>query len=313
MRQIGSLTTEPEAQRLTDILYVQGIKSHYEPAEGAWSIWVYDEDRVSLARELLSRFQSNPNQPDFAEAETAARKLRNTAIANERRLRKNIIDVRSQWTNPSPHRPVTMFLIAVCVLVAFVTNFGDNPAENKIIQKLLITSFEQHGNHIYWSPLLSRHSDIRNGEVWRVVTPIFIHFGVMHLFMNMMALHSLAGLIEMVRGSWRLALFILFLAVTSNLAQYAWAGSPSFGGISGVVFGLFGYAWMKSRFQPEMGMRIDPTSVTMMLFFLILCMTGVLGPIANAAHLAGLVGGVVVGFMPIAWRQVFGRRPKTHL
>jgi len=307
MRQIGSVTSEPYAQRLTDFLLTKGIKSQYEPVEGAWAIWVYDEDQVSRGREFVAEFQSNPDRSDFLEAEAAARKLRNAAIANERRARKNVIDVRSQWTNPSPNRPVTMFLIAVCVLVAFLSRFGDDPGDDKLIQKLVFSSYDQRGTSITWWPVLGPRSDIRNGEVWRVITPIFIHFGVMHLFMNMMALHSLGGLIEMVRGSWRLAFLVLFLAVVSNPLQYWWDGSPSFGGISGVVFGLFGYVWMKSRFQPELGMRIDPGSITMVLFFMVLCMTGLVGPVANAAHLAGMIGGVLVGIAPVAWRAWFNR------
>lgn len=313
MRQIGSVTTEPYAQRLTDYLLTRGVKSQYERVEGAWSVWVYDEDQVTQAREIVAAFQANPERPEYLEAEAAARKLRDAAIAGQRRVRKNIVDVRSQWTRPSPNRPVTMFLIAVCVLVAFMSRFGDDPGEDKIIQKLLISSYEQRGTTIYWWRLSSPESDLRKGELWRVITPIFVHFGVMHLFMNMMALHSLGGLIEMVRGSWRLTFMMLFLAATSNLLQYWWDGSPSFGGISGVVFGLFGYVWMKSRFQPELGMRIDPTSITMVLFFLVLCMTGLIGPIANAAHLAGLVGGVLIGIAPVGWRTVFGRRRNPNL
>jgi GlpG protein len=293
MRQIGTITTELHAQRLADYLLTQGIRTQIEPADGA--------------------FQTNPDLPDYLEAEAAARTLRNAAIARERRLRRNVIDVRSQWTSPSARRPVTMFLIAVSVLVAFLTRFGDTPSEDRIIQKLVICSYQQEGRSITLIPLRSPFSDVRQGEVWRLVTPIFIHFGVMHLFMNMMAMHSLAGVIEMVRGSWRLAAMVLFLAVTSNLTQYFWTGLPNFGGISGVAFGLFGYVWMKSRFQPEMGIRIDPTSITMMLFFMVLCMTGALGGIANAAHISGLLGGIATGIMPVVRRNLFGRRfPPGH-
>jgi GlpG protein len=65
--------------------------------------------------------------------------------------------------------------------------------------------------------------------------------------------------------------------------------------MSGVVFALFGYIWMKSLHEPEQGMFVHPNTVTIMLFWLVLCMTGLVGPIANAAHVAGLVVGVVFG------------------
>ena len=61
--------------------------------------------------------------------------------------------------------------------------------------------------------------------------------------------------------------------------------------------GLFGYIWMKGIYQPEQGMGVHPNSVNIMLLWLVLCMTGVLGPIANAAHVVGLAVGIVFGLM----------------
>jgi len=72
-------------------------------------------------------------------------------------------------------------------------------------------------------------------------------------------------------------------------------GLHVFGGLSGVVFALFGYLWMKGQYEPEQGMMLHPNTVTMMLFWLVLCMTNLLGPIANAAHVVGLLVGVTFG------------------
>ena len=87
---------------------------------------------------------------------------------------------------------------------------------------------------------------------------------------------------------------VLMLAIVSNLGQYLYVervdpGEPQlFGGISGVVCGLFGYVWMKGLYEPEQGMILHPNSVTFGLLWVALCMTGVFGPIANAAHVVGL-------------------------
>ena len=64
---------------------------------------------------------------------------------------------------------------------------------------------------------------------------------------------------------------------------------------SGVVFGLFGYVWMKGLYEPEQGMILHPNAVTFGLLWIALCMTGVFGPIANAAHVVGLIMGVAFG------------------
>jgi GlpG protein len=128
----------------------------------------------------------------------------------------------------------------------------------------------------------------------------------MHLVMNMLAMHSLGTALEIRMGSWRLGLMVLAIAIISNVAQYLYSG-PTFGGMSGVAFGLFGYAWMKSEFDPEAGIFIPSRSVAMMLGWLVLCMTGLIGPIANAAHFAGLIVGILLGYGPVIRRRLLGR------
>jgi GlpG protein len=145
--------------------------------------------------------------------------------------------------------------------------------------------------------------DIEHGEVWRLVTPIFLHGGILHILFNLMALSALGTIIELRRNSLRLAILVLLTAIASNVGQYLYMervnpGEPQlFGGISGVVCGLFGYIWMKGLYEPEQGMILHPNSITFGLLWIALCMTGVFGPIANAAHMVGLVIGVAMGVL----------------
>lgn len=302
MRQIGSLNSEKQAQRLADFLLTQGIRTQLEPAAGAWAIWVLDEDRVADGRAEFARFSENPEAPVYAESAAAAEKMRSDLIARQKQLRRNVIDVRSQWTRPTANRPVTWMLMGTSIVVSLLTNFGKDAGPTSIMQYLSMASYEPIDERRYF-PGPGLMEDLRHGEVWRLVTPVFLHFDPWHLLMNMMATHSLAGLLEMRYGSARLVGLVLFIAVLSNLGQYIWSG-PEFGGMSGVVFGLFGFAWMKSRFDPSSGLYLDPASITMMLFFLVLCMTGLVGHIANAAHLIGLLAGTAAGYAPIAWRRL---------
>ena len=96
---------------------------------------------------------------------------------------------------------------------------------------------------------------------------------------------------------------VLAIAVASNLVQY-WASGPAFGGMSGVVYGLFGYLWMKSRFDPWSGMHMDQQTVVILIAWFFLCMTGWVGPIANWAHGVGLVVGMAIGYAPTAWKDL---------
>lgn len=178
---------------------------------------------------------------------------------------------------------LTFTLIALSVVASLPTVLGDQRA---ILGPLLISD-----------PRSSGYADVLSGEVWRLITPIFLHFGFLHLVFNMMWLWDLGRSIETLKGRLLLGLFVVVSGIASNIAQYSIAQSPYFGGMSGVVYGLLGYVWMQGRFNPAFGMALHQSTVIMMLAWYVLCWTGFFGPIANWAHTAGLVIGVAWGFL----------------
>jgi GlpG protein len=301
MRQIGTITDQRQAQRLADYLFTRGIRVEIELATNGAIIWAIDEDRVAQAREELHAFLQNPEDEKYASAEREARRLRDDLIRKEKARQKNVVDVRRRWSAPGA-KPLTILLIAASCAVALASNFGDD-IRNPVIQKLLIASIGADGRYFL---VFGAASEVLHGQVWRLFTPIFIHYGPAHLLMNMMALYNLGSVIEFRRGTWRMAAMVFVIALLSNLAQYLWSGT-GFGGMSGVAFGLFGYAWMKSEFDPEAGIFITRSSVGMMLLFFVLCMTGLIGRIANAAHFVGLAVGILIGYGPVLRRRIFGR------
>ena len=178
--------------------------------------------------------------------------------------------------------PLTVVLIAISVLVALVSQLG---ASRQVLSLLFIADPNSEG-----------FDSIASGQVWRLITPIFIHFSLMHIVFNMMWTWDLGKLIERRRGTMVLAAFVVIDGMASNLAQYAMTGSPSFGGMSGVVYGLFGFVWMQGRYNPHFGYELTKPTVVMMMAWFVLCWLGVLGPIANWAHAAGLFVGAAWGF-----------------
>jgi membrane associated rhomboid family serine protease len=140
-------------------------------------------------------------------------------------------------------------------------------------------------------------ADVLGGEVWRLITPIFVHFGILHIFFNMMWLWDLGRSIELLKGRLFLGLFVAVSGIASNIAQYLVTQSPTFGGMSGVVYALLGYVWMQGRFNRAFGIALHQSTVIMMIGWFVLCWTGILGPIANWAHTAGLVIGIVWGLL----------------
>ena len=184
-------------------------------------------------------------------------------------------------SSQKPAAPVlTITLIVFSVLATLPVLGGDLPAA------LLMGS-----------PDSAPFSDILGGQVWRLVTPIFIHFGILHILFNMMWLWDLGRALELLKGRVFLGVFVLVTGIASNIAQYVVTQSPYFGGMSGVVYALLGYVWMQGRFNRGFGFALHQSTVIMMIGWFVLCWTGLLGPIANWAHTAGLLIGMAWGFL----------------
>ena len=84
------------------------------------------------------------------------------------------------------------------------------------------------------------------------------------------------------------------VAVVSNVSQYVMAGA-GFGGMSGVVYGLFGYVWVRNKLDVHFDVFLSPMTSGLLLLFLALGVFGLMGPTANAAHFSGLVVGGALG------------------
>jgi GlpG protein len=316
MRQLATLPNADEARLFADHLLTLKIETRIDQEPNGWAIWICDEDRLAQARKELDEFTRNPADPRYRHAARAAEVLREQDRREEEEAARQHVNLAEHWDRPLwLQRPLTFTLITTSVLVAIFSSLGDTSEAS--VQSLLIASFRREGAWILWDGL----AQIEQGQVWRLVTPIFIHFGFLHLLFNMVMLFDLGGAIEARRGSLRLLVLVLVLAILSNVAQYYYGHitldgwrprlerSPLFGGMSGVLYGLFGYIWMKSRFEPDLGLMMHPQTVAFLLAWFFLCMTGLVGPIANVAHAAGLVGGILIGYAPTLWRSLWrGRR-----
>jgi GlpG protein len=307
MRQIGTLDNEPDAERLAAYLVTQGIEAHAETDGDGWAIWVRDENDLESARESFQQFRVDPRDPRYRGAERAANSILREKEKERRRAADNVIEMRDRWRQGSLRKaPLTSLLIVASVLVTLATNFG----HNRLMRRLGFCD-PVHRAEAAWSEgrLADKFVDIRQGQVWRLVTPIFAHggsattvFGVLHLAFNMYWLFVLGAPVENRKGSLFFGLLVLVVAVLSNTAQAAFE-SPWFLGMSGVVYGLFGYVWMKTLFDPAAGIAISRGTITFFIVWFFLCFLGLMGPIANTAHGAGLAVGIAIGYAPVLWKS----------
>jgi GlpG protein len=321
MRLIGTLPTEIDAKRLGDYLLSIGLRNHIEPASsGEWMLWIEHDDHIDQAHSQLNAYRASPTDPRYDAARPNAEAVRKNEEVTAKKRRDRFVDVRTSWSGVRVRpTPVTFGIVGLCVILAGLTMMGatrDGPSElgMRVGEALHFQSFAGLSAYLNQETyplgrLGMMFSTIFSGQFWRLITPAFMHGDILHLLFNMMWVLTIARLIEARKGSVFLIMIVLASAIFSNVGEALWTvygpgrdGYARFLGFSGVNYALFGYAWMKGRFQPYEGIGVNQQTIGLLLTWLVLCMTGLMGPVANAAHVAGLVIGVAIGYWP-TWRR----------
>lgn len=286
MRHIGSFASEAQARFFTDFLLSRDIRSHLEPEpDRTWSIWIRDEDQIVEAQSALARFQANPTAAEFQKAPEAAAKARQAEAEELEKYRRRVRSRRSIFVKFGGYGMgmLTFTLMLVCFYVAVFSKLGH---DDEWLRAWHIS--DPLGDTAGFLP------EVRQGQIWRLFTPIFIHYGPVHLIFNMLWFYQLGSMIEARQNSLFLLAFIAVSAALSNLAQYYFAG-PGFGGMSGVVYALAGYIWIRGKYDRSSGLFLDRQSIVILVVWLFICFTGKVGPVANAAHAGGLIVGMAWG------------------
>lgn len=330
MRMIGSLNSAKHGERFAAYLLTEGINNQVEEEGGVWEVWIKDEDELNRSKILLEEFNQNPDDKKYLEGLAKANSIRREKERKVREYQKKI-HVGTGSVGSTQSTPLTICLIIICGIVALPTSFGNNMSSQTMrsfvynsikpekAKELLVKLGDNPVNpspETLEKPAI-RHASVSSGQVWRLVTPAFIHHGAMHLVFNMLWLFQFGKLLENRYGTAYLGLLCLVIAVISTFAQCAVptaiGGSISYfgpggylmnglGGMSGVVYGLFGFIWVKSSIDPSSRMMIPQSTVTILLIWLVFCMTPMakefgLGNVANWAHGVGLLVGCVAAYV----------------
>jgi GlpG protein len=319
MRSIGRLADRQHADRFAAYLESQEVRTRVDTNGEQWEVWVVDEDKVAQARQQLTEFLQAPDDPRYLEAirNSASRKTRQLEDALERR-RKEVVNRKMPWERGIP---LTAALIMASVFVTAMSQFGNE--DIPFTRAMMMSDSKDADRRLDNTPVeIRREADrtiithapmkgweaipeIRQGEVWRIFTPMFLHFTPLHILFNMLWTVKLAGYVEYMKGTWYLLILILVIEAVAGFSQLYWTG-PFSGGMSGVNFGLFGFIWTRSRLAPEEGFQMEPAYVFLFMAWGLICATGSAGPIANAAHFGGLAAGGLIG----AWAVTSLKTPR---
>ncbi len=148
---------------------------------------------------------------------------------------------------------------------------------------------------------------VAEGEVWRLLTSVFLHSGFAHLALNMISLYFLGSFAEVQFGSSRFLALYLVSGIAGGLAYLYFDSSdprPAVGA-SGAIFGLlggvFGFTLRRGTFSLQ-----NPIIAQLLLLTALNLFLGASIPnVSNTAHVGGLVGGLVYGwlFAPTVYSQ----------
>lgn len=193
--------------------------------------------------------------------------------------------------------PLTLSLIVMTALLFPVgMGLGDGAIDG-LFERLMFLALEEVNGQQYFTTM---SYTVEQGQWWRFITPMFIHFSWLHIVFNLLWVWEFGRKIEFANGAVGLLVVVMASSLAANVTQYLLSGPGLFGGMSGVVFGLLGHSLIWSRLVPSKSMGVPNGIYIFMLAYLVIGFTGVidllgLGSLANGAHLGGLIGGVVTG------------------
>ena len=188
--------------------------------------------------------------------------------------------------------PVTFSLISACVLVYVLVAL-----QGAAIGVSLNLGLVQQPREVLSLGALIP-ALVAEGEAWRLITSAFLHSGFVHLALNMLSLYFLGSFAEVTFGRSRFLALYLISGIAGGLAYlYFGAFNAPAVGASGAIFGLlggvFGFAIRRGTFS----MRNPIISQLLLLTALNLFLGATIPGVSNTAHIGGLLGGLVFGYL----------------
>jgi rhomboid protease GluP len=237
----------------------------YLAPEGAITLWFSDQATAQRVAAVLPKERTAEFHPQLQARVQFERHL----IAQSRRT------------------PVTVGLVALNTLVFLATVLAG--AEWLVPRGIV---------QIAWGSNFGPFTT--DGEWWRVLTSLFIHFGVIHLAFNMWALATFWPLAERLYGSVNYLLIYLVAGVAGSFASISWRPDINSAGASGAIFGILG-ALLAAHLRtggtyPNSVLRPLRNSTLVFVSFALLNGFSTKG-IDDAAHLGGLTAGFLIGLV----------------
>lgn len=301
MIRVAEVPIDVDLSRFSLWLQSHGVQHRISEEQGILCLFLENESLIPQVKTALDQYLQEPEthlRLDQWVDSYQRRKFRPTGYLNQ-----------TLYLRATPSQaPILFILMALSLAVALISDFGQGGAFLRFFLILDPFSLNMNLNSAgeRWDALMLVLS---RGELWRVISPDFIHFNAMHITFNLLMLWVLGGQLEADKGSLSFLALIVFVSIISNIAQLL-ETNYLFGGMSGVVYGLVGYCWLWRYYRPSI--FFPDALLKFSLVWLIMGYTPLtewlgLGKMANAAHLYGLIAGLIWGGITLFVNEQRGR------
>lgn len=172
---------------------------------------------------------------------------------------------------------ITYVLMAICLIMFVVSDFGMDT----------IRLIECGANV---------SSLVKSGEVYRLISYMFLHAGIFHIFFNMYSLYIVGPQVENFFGKWKFLLIYMISGITGGLLSVALNGEIISVGANGAIFGLFGaLLYFGYNYRGYIGSIIKSQILPIVIYNLLLGFF--ISGIDMWGHVGGLIGGIITANM----------------
>lgn len=254
------------AQAFVDYMATRGIMLRIEHDEG-YVLWLDDDSNVNLVENELNQFIREPNHPRYLAASWQAGNTKSGIRYHSSSLMENIRQRAG---------PLTLSVMVICIAVFIL---------------MQITGYQVVMSWLAWP------DEDQHYQLWRWFTHAFLHFSLLHILFNLLWWWYLGGAVEKRLGSGKLFVIMLISALLSGWMQSKYSG-VMFGGLSGAVYALMGYVWLRGERDPESGVYLERGLMAFAVVWLVVGYMDWFGlAIANAAHVTGLLVGLAMALV----------------
>ncbi len=255
-------------------------------------------ERAGRTIELQTKHRSDKTGPrsyqieaetdeDAAAIETALPAVTTAESIRAIEERRELREFDKRLRRATPHVVITPTLICINVAIFVVMAF----AGGGILGSNL-------GLYVRWgadfAPLTT------HGESWRLFTSVFLHFGILHLLLNMWALYGAGVLTERLYGSICFGGIYVFAGLAGSIVSVIWHPSMVSAGASGAIFGVYGalLIYLVARHESIPRKALSDLRNSTLWFVVYALISGFQAEGSdNAAHVGGFVGGCLQGLV----------------